>query len=140
MFINPIKKCLLDFHLTKFQLPLLSKNKRYALAILTGVAIFFPIGQQVRAEQLERLVANPPILELRKEQVKRMTQMALPVTEKAGSVEKQFDLNIDYPSTPSTIWNPSSGRYDKVRLRNYMGNSSFSRTNNPSFTWRYGSN
>ncbi len=50
-----------------------------------------------------------------------MTEMALPVAEKAGFVEKQFDLNIDYPPTPSRLWNPSSGRYDKVRLRSYMG-------------------
>ena len=121
MFKNPRKTSLLVFHLSKIYIPVLGKIKRSAFAALIGGVIVFSIGQQARADQLERLITNPPLLELRKEQTKRMTEMALPVTEKAGFVEKQFDLNIDYPLTPSRIWNPSSGRYDKVRLRNYMG-------------------
>ncbi len=30
-----------------------------------------------------------------------------------------YDLNVQY--TDGTLWNPTEGRYDKVKLRSYVG-------------------
>jgi L-ascorbate oxidase len=67
----------------------------------------------------ERIVENPPLLELHKG-APRKTLMALPPTSGARvGIERQLDLNILY--TDGQLYNPATGRYDKVRLRSYVG-------------------
>jgi FtsP/CotA-like multicopper oxidase with cupredoxin domain len=45
--------------------------------------------------------------------------MAPPPAGRREGVERQFDLNIVY--TDSTLYNPATGKHDKVRLRSYVG-------------------
>lgn len=119
MFKNPRETSPHTFHLAKFYIPVHGKFIRTTIAVLIKGIVVFSVGQAALAEQQERLVTNPPLLELRKDQAKRITEMALSDAKTDTFVEKQFDLNIDY--TLSTLWNPSSGRYDKVKLRSYTG-------------------
>lgn len=51
--------------------------------------------------------------------------MALPLGAPRMSAEKQLDLNIVY--TESAIYNPETGRKDRVRLRSYTGASTVPR-------------
>ncbi|MGR9015087.1 MAG: multicopper oxidase family protein, partial [Gammaproteobacteria bacterium] len=75
--------------------------------------------QPVQAEPQQRIMENPPLLELQKEPEPHTTLLAAP---KAGSrigTEKRLDLNIVY--TNGTLYNPATGLYDKVKLRSYKG-------------------
>lgn len=67
----------------------------------------------------ERTAPNPPLLELRKA-APRTTLMALPSAgQPRAGIERQLDLNLVY--SDSKLYNPGTGRYDKVRLRSYAG-------------------
>jgi len=90
---------------------------RVALAVMGFIASWQAIP--VYAETAERSVENPPLLELRKD-APRTTLMALPPTGGArAGIERQLDLNIVY--TDARLYNPATGRYDKVQLRSYVG-------------------
>lgn len=87
-----------------------------ALAALSQTILWS--ASPVWAEGVERTVENPPLLELHKE-TPRPTPLALPPAGPRAGVERQLDLNIVY--TDSKLYNPATGRYDKVRLRSYVG-------------------
>lgn len=67
----------------------------------------------------DRAVINPPLIELYRGAKPRGTLLGLPpeVTRRGGEVS--LDLTIGY--TDSAIYNPATGRKDKVRLRSYAG-------------------
>lgn len=70
------------------------------------------------AQAQVRAVVNPPVLQPRTTEAPSTNLMAERVAP-AGTGEKVLDLNIVY--TDGEIYNPSSGQYDKVRLRSYKG-------------------
>jgi FtsP/CotA-like multicopper oxidase with cupredoxin domain len=88
-----------------------------ALAAMTPIASWS--ASSVEADIAKRVMENPPLLELRKEAPARVTLMARPQTGPRAGLERQFDLNIIY--TDGQLYNPATGRYDKVRLRGYAG-------------------
>lgn len=67
-------------------------------------------------ESAPRLLANPPLLELRRPAPAGLT--AAPGLQ-GPSHEVSLDLNVVY--TNGRIWNPSVQRFDPVRLRSYQG-------------------
>ncbi|WCM95117.1 multicopper oxidase domain-containing protein [Acidovorax sp. NCPPB 2350] len=105
-----------------------------ATAITTAA---LPARAQVDAP---RQVTNPPLLELRRKEPEPLL-LQESATEQAGkgpqtlrlkqfsnvlgaatlspSHEASLDLNVVY--TNGALWNPSTQRYDKVRLRSYQG-------------------
>jgi L-ascorbate oxidase len=98
-------------------------HPRRSTAGVLGLAAFMlgPHGVESAAAQAQdRVVSNPPLLEIQKGKVPKKTLLALPgpasLTDK-----KTLELNIDY--TPSAIYNPATNAYDKVRLRSYIGAS-----------------
>jgi FtsP/CotA-like multicopper oxidase with cupredoxin domain len=78
-----------------------------------------PEAQPVLAAPEERILENPPLLELRKEPTPRTTLLAAPKATPGVRAEKQFDLNIDY--SDGRLFNPATQRFDKVHLRSYVG-------------------
>jgi L-ascorbate oxidase len=88
-----------------------------ALAAMTPLALWS--ASPARAEVEERVVEDPPRLELRKRPLPRMTLMPRPKPGPRAGEERQLDLNIVY--TDSQLYNPATGKYDKVRLRSYVG-------------------
>lgn len=68
-------------------------------------------------ERAQRLLANPPLLEL--ERTLPSGLRAASPAARALSHEVSLDLNVVY--TDGRIWNPSVQRYDQVRLRSYQG-------------------
>ena len=97
-------------------------RQRAACARLVASAVWFatPLPLLVNwigpaeAEAESRVVANPPLLEMQQGAAPKSTLMALPNASRL-STEKQLDLNIVY--TDSKIYNPGTGRDDKVRTR-----------------------
>jgi len=85
-----------------------------AILILSTASISSAWAQQ-------RIVSDPPLLDVKKGTAPRTTLMALPLGAPRMASEKQLDLNIEF--TESKIYNPASGRYDSVRLRSYTGAS-----------------
>jgi L-ascorbate oxidase len=88
-----------------------------ALAAMASLALWR--AAPAHAEGAERSVENPPLLELRKAAPFRATLMAPPESGPRAGTERLLDLNIVY--TDSELYNPATGRYDKVRLRSYAG-------------------
>jgi FtsP/CotA-like multicopper oxidase with cupredoxin domain len=81
-----------------------------------------PSAQPTQAAPEERILENPPLLELRKEPTPRTTLLAAPTATPGVRAEKQFDLDIVY--TDAKLYNPNNPvtqPYDKVRLRSYAG-------------------
>ncbi len=78
-----------------------------------------PSAQPTQAAPEERILENPPLLELRKEPTPRTTLLAAPKATPGVRAEKQFDLNIDY--SDGRLFNPATQRFDKVHLRSYVG-------------------
>jgi FtsP/CotA-like multicopper oxidase with cupredoxin domain len=103
-------------------------RQRAACARLVASAVWFatPLPLLVNwigpaeAEAESRVVANPPLLEIQQGTAPKSTLMALPNASRL-STEKQLDLDIVY--TDSKIYNPGTGRDDKLRLRSYTGTS-----------------
>jgi L-ascorbate oxidase len=87
------------------------------LAALTPLSLWN--AAPARAEVEERVVEDPPQLELRTEPSAQTTLMARPQSGQRAGEERQLDLNIVY--TDSQLYNPATGKYDKVRLRSYVG-------------------
>ena len=74
--------------------------------------------ESAAAQARDRVVANPPLLEIQKGTVPKKTLLALPPSARLTD-KKTLDLKIDY--TPSEIFNGGTGRWDKVNLRSYIG-------------------
>ncbi|BBA34458.1 putative multicopper oxidases [Methylocaldum marinum] len=87
------------------------------LAALAPLA--FWSASPARAAVEERVVEDPPRLELREGTQSRMTLMPRPTPGPRVGMERELDLNIVY--TDSQLYNPATGKYDKVRLRSYVG-------------------
>jgi L-ascorbate oxidase len=86
----------------------------WPLAMLAGV---YGIGSAA-AQVGERIVANPPTLGVQQGTVPKLTLQAAPPPSRM-TTKKSLDLNIVY--TDSSIYNPATGRADKVKLRSYTG-------------------
>jgi L-ascorbate oxidase len=92
---------------------------RGAIPAVIAAHAALTLAQPAQAEPQQRIMENPPRLELRKEPAPRSTLMAVPKAGPRIGAEKQLDLNIVY--TDGTLYNPATGRADKVRLRSYTG-------------------
>ncbi|MCX4177749.1 MULTISPECIES: multicopper oxidase family protein [Paraburkholderia] len=70
------------------------------------------------AQTEDRVVTNPPMLEIQQGTLSKSTLLALPAAPRMTN-RKALDLNVVY--TESSIYNSATGRLDKVRLRSYEG-------------------
>lgn len=95
------------------------KFPKSVLAVCLPVMALAAVSLPAYADQAERTMENPPMLELRKEALPRTTLMALPQPGAKAFAEKQLDLNIVY--TDSRLYDPATGHSDHVRLRSYVG-------------------
>lgn len=78
------------------------------------------IGAPPAAAQSEdRTVHNPPPMEAREGVAPKATLLAMPPQAPATGRDKQIELNVGY--IDSAIYNPATGRKDRVRLRGYSG-------------------
>lgn len=75
-----------------------------------------PVGAQATGP---RVFGNPPLLELRREPAPVPRARAPAGAPAAVSREARLDLDVVY--TDGTLYNPATGRADKVRLRSYRG-------------------
>ncbi|CAI8817547.1 L-ascorbate oxidase [Methylococcus capsulatus] len=99
--------------------PNATPRSRAMVVLVASVSVALCHAIPAYAETTERSFKNPPPLELRKEAPK-MTLMALPpVGGPRVGTERQLDLNIAY--IDGRIYNPATGRNDKVHLRSYVG-------------------
>jgi hypothetical protein len=89
-------------------------------ALGTGLLAQVIAGSTAVAQSESRVVADPPPLAIQQGKAPRATMMAAPSAANIRT-EKQLDLNVVY--TDSQIYNPGTGRSDKVRLRSYAGSS-----------------
>jgi L-ascorbate oxidase len=71
-----------------------------------------------KAQTDERVLSNPPPLQIQQGTQPTTTLLAAPAPP-AMVNKKTLDLNIQY--TNSAIYNPATGRNDKVKLRSYVG-------------------
>lgn len=85
---------------------------------LASVLISVLASAIAHAEDARRTFANPPRI---KTEVSREPNTTLLNTVDTAPPIKQLDLNVVY--TDSQLYNPAEGRWDKVRLRSYNGNS-----------------
>ncbi len=67
----------------------------------------------------DRLFLNPAKIDIRVGAAPKATMMALPPSTPRTAGDKQLDLNIVY--SDSAIYNPATGRKDRVHLRSYVG-------------------
>lgn len=67
----------------------------------------------------ERLFENPALLPLVSPKAETGTRLMSVIPPKRDSREIVYQLDVDY--IDSQLWNPSTRRYDKVRLRGYTG-------------------
>jgi Multicopper oxidase len=81
-------------------------------AVLLGVLGIGSAGAQVA----DRIVASPPLLGVQRGVLPKTTLLAAPAGPRM-TTKKALDLNVVY--TDSSIYNPGTGRADKVRLRSY---------------------
>jgi hypothetical protein len=83
------------------------------------VTLLCPYGVDIAAAQTDnRIVTNPPMLEIQQGTLPKSTLLAQPAAPRMTG-KKTLDLNIVY--TESSIYNPATGRADKVKLRSYTG-------------------
>jgi L-ascorbate oxidase len=88
---------------------------------LVVVILLCPYSVGIAAAQTEnRIVTNPPKLEIQQGTLPKSTLLAQPAAPSMTG-KKTLDLNIVY--TQSSIYNPATGRPDKVKLRSYTGAS-----------------
>jgi len=78
-----------------------------------------PAPTPAAAPTEERLVINPPKIRMLEGTAPKTTLLALPPPGPRTTTEKQLDLNVVY--TESAIFNPATGRKERVRLRSYTG-------------------
>jgi FtsP/CotA-like multicopper oxidase with cupredoxin domain len=93
---------------------------RVGWAAAGAVLVLSAVPLQAQMPAADAGVANPPKFELRQGAPKSTLMAERPATGRTGG-EKQLDLNIVY--TDSTLYNPGTGRKDRVRLRSYAGAS-----------------
>src|SRR5262249_40044634 len=101
--------------------PRTSTHHHRSIAGVLGLAAFMlgPHGaERAAAQAKDRVVTNPPVLEIQKGTVPKKTLLALPPSARLTD-KKTLDLKIDY--TPSEIFNGGTARWDKVNLRSYIG-------------------
>ena len=105
-----------------------------ALTLLVLIALASPAAMPAWAQEAPE-IADPPSLQARPPAPRLTTLMSLqttPVAAAPGAVAPPgaapppstlrdivYDLNVQY--TDGTLWNPTEGRYDKVKLRSYVG-------------------
>ncbi|CAI8902905.1 hypothetical protein [Methylocaldum szegediense] len=81
--------------------------------IRTGLAAVIPLMLTTATPayaDAERVVEDPPQLQLRKGPPTRTTLMPLPKPGPSPGQERQLELNIVY--SDSQLYNPATGRYD----------------------------
>lgn len=91
---------------------------RNGLAISPALAMFI-LPMPAFGQQAEPRFSNPPILEETQpgpEPTARLRKAQAPVT---SSGRRQLDLTVKF--IENSIYNPATGRVDKVRLRGYTG-------------------
>jgi len=89
-------------------------------ALATGLLAQVIAGSTAVAQSESRVLADPPPRAIQQGKAPRDTMMAAPSAANLRT-EKQLDLNVVYAD--SQIYNPGTGRSDKVRLRSYAGSS-----------------
>ena len=95
-------------------------TRPYLMLVSLLVSLTFCGAKVARAQTEEpRIVANPPILELKRKAPRNVQLFATPAGAQAATGEASLDLNIVY--TRGTIWNPAVQRFDQVKLRSYQG-------------------
>jgi L-ascorbate oxidase len=87
------------------------------LALLLGIC--GSIGS-ASAQVTDRVVNNPPLLQVQQGALPRTTLMAAPAPSRMTS-KKSLDLDVTYPERNVYIYNPAEGRADRVKLRSYIG-------------------
>lgn len=90
-----------------------------AIATLITTQILLVAPQSAQAAPEDRILENPPLLELRQQPIPQTTSLAAPKSIPGVRAEKQFDLNIK--KTPGQLYNPATQRFDNVSLRSYVG-------------------
>ncbi|HEY6814235.1 MAG TPA: multicopper oxidase domain-containing protein [Croceibacterium sp.] len=70
------------------------------------------------AAQTEREIANPRLLA---DEDEAPSKLQLEAVQGPGSTARERVLDLDVVYTDSQLFNPSTGSYDKVRLRSYNG-------------------
>ena len=92
-----------------------------AIACLLSTQILFLSAQPAQAKSSERIIENPPQLDLRQESIPPilLTPSSVAPAAAGAQAEKTFDLNIEY--TDGQLYNPATQRYDQVHLRSYVG-------------------
>ena len=96
-------------------------SKRLASAILPALALFAalsPLASSASAQE-RGAIANPPVLPMQRGIVPKANLLGLPLSKPVMSNKAQLDLRVVY--TNNELYNPATGRYDKVRLRSYAG-------------------
>jgi hypothetical protein len=89
------------------------------IAGVAGIAV-----SPASADQPPRLLSNPPTLRIARPAPAPAPAMLRELASEAGRGEAVLDLSVEYRE--GTIFNPATGRADKVRLRSYTGVSSTS--------------
>lgn len=74
--------------------------------------------QHAAAQATDRTVHNPPLIDVRRGEQPKINLLAAPAPA-SMTTKATLDLNVTY--TDSTIYNPATGRADRVRLRSYTG-------------------
>lgn len=91
-----------------------------AALLCTMATVLLTVDPPFAAAQTEeRALINPKPIDIRVGTAPKRSLMALPPAGPRTAGEKQLDLNIVY--TDSAIYNPATGRKDRVRLRSYVG-------------------
>ncbi|HEY1796168.1 MAG TPA: multicopper oxidase family protein, partial [Stellaceae bacterium] len=98
---------------------IVDQRSRHALRLF-GLAMLLLLGSLggAAAQTAERVLSNPPPLKIEQGTQPRTTLLAAPAAP-AMVNKKTLDLNVVY--TTSKIYNPATGRDDKVKLRSYVG-------------------
>lgn len=98
-----------------------TKKKRSGLSMaLCALAAIGATTVQAQADtDTERLVKDPPLLDIKRRALGRLLKAVPPGKAQPPSNEGSLDLNVVY--TDGQLWNPAARRYDPVRLRSYQG-------------------
>jgi L-ascorbate oxidase len=101
----------------------LKRGVGYAIpsSLFLAVALTLPQAAvaQSAAASAERIIENPPKLELVRKATRSLLKSTMPRAATPSADEAALDLNVVY--TTGKIWNPASQRYDTVKLRSYQG-------------------
>lgn len=104
-----------------------SKWRRWqGSALGLGVVAFgtLSLGSRAHAEEgpppeLSAPVENPPLLPIRRATAPRLNSIGAVPGSRDIAREAAFDLEVKYRD--GWLWNPAAARFDKVRLRSYLG-------------------